>query len=89
MEKEEVLEEIIEQIGILLNSIAPADELNKLITLELTVNPDAQDMGYDELLGHVVGKLISFYKCDKLKDLWTHYLLFEGAEAIEDLNKVS
>ena len=53
MEKEEVLEEIIEQIGILLNSIAPADELNKLITLELTVNPDAQDMGYDLSLIHI------------------------------------
>ena len=87
--KESVLDELVEQVGILLNSINPRDELKKLITLEFTLNPESSEMEYDEVLGIVVNKLIDFYSCQKLEDLWTQYLLFESIEAIEDLEKAS
>ncbi len=73
--KEELFNQILERIRMLMNTTNPLAELNKLITLEYSMNPEAQDMGHLEVLSLVVVKLATFYSDQKLLDLWETYLL--------------
>ena len=73
--KEELFKQILERIRMLMNTTNPLAELNKLITLEYSMNPGAKDMGHLEVLSSVVIKLATFYGDQKLLDLWETYLL--------------
>jgi hypothetical protein len=81
--------ELVEQVGILLNSVHPDMDLKKLVTLEFTLNMETANMEYNEVLGIVIGRLIAFYDCQKLEDLWTQYLIYESVESMEEFDKVS
>ena len=89
LEKEQLWAEIVERVGILLNSMHPHEDLQKLIALEFTVNPEAKENTYNEVLAKVMTYLINFYHCSTLEELWTKFLLYEGVEAIENLKEVS
>ena len=69
---------VIDQIGYLMNSVEPAEEINKMVILEMSINPKAKDMSYNELLTEVIFKLVDFYKDPELEQLWVYYLV--GAE---------
>jgi hypothetical protein len=86
MIKEKLIFHIVEQIGFLLNSLDPQAEINKLISMELTLNPDAKEMSYEEILGVVINKLINFYDNKELEELWTHYLLISNNEITDDFD---
>jgi hypothetical protein len=73
--KEELFKQILERIRMLMNTSNPLAELNKLVTLEYSTNPDAKDMGHLEVLSAVIIKLATFYGDQKLVDLWETYLL--------------
>jgi hypothetical protein len=77
MNKGQALERVVEQIGLLMNSVDPSVEINKLIALELTLNHNAADMSYEEIMTEVIIKLTNFYKNDELEDLWTEYLMID------------
>lgn len=88
-DKEELWIEIVERVGVLLNSMHPEDDFQKLIVLEFTVNPEAQGLPYNEVVGKVVTYLINFYRCSKLEELWTKFLLYETVDAIENIGEAS
>ncbi len=84
------LDRVITQIGFLLNSIDPVKEINKLISLELTVNSKAKDLSYQDVMNLVVIRLANFYGDEDLRALWTEYLLIDnGTLSDEDLKKVA
>ena len=72
--KEELFKQILERIRTLMNTQNPHAELNKLVTLEYSTNPEAKDMGHLEVLSLVIFKLATFYGDQKLVDLWDTYL---------------
>ena len=74
-EEYSTLDKVIDQIGYLMNSVDPTDEINKLITLEFTVNSETKDLNYRDVMTKVIVKLVEFYNDPELEALWTEYLL--------------
>lgn len=78
------LDKVIDQIGFLLNSVDPTEEINKMMALELTITPNAHELPYKEIMNKVVVKLVNFYQDQELEQLWTQYLLEVDEEEIFD-----
>jgi hypothetical protein len=77
------LEKVINHIGYLMNSMDPAEEINKLISMEMTLNPESQDISYRDIMTKVIIKLVEFYDDMELQVLWTEYLLNSDDEEDE------
>lgn len=84
MARDHLLSRIIDQIGYLLNAVDPHAEVNKLISLELTLNPLAKNQSFEEIFGLVVNKLIDFYQDDELRSLWEQYILLDTSDILDD-----
>jgi len=82
--RDQALDQVIEHIGFLMNSLDPYAEITKLISLELTVNPDSAEMSYEEIFAMVVGKLMHFYQDKELEEKWTHFVILSGQEELEE-----
>lgn len=84
MNQEYLLHKMIDHIGYLLNSTEPHAEINKLISIEFTLNPQAKDLSFEEVFGQVVEKLIKFYEDDELRELWQAYILVDHSELTDE-----
>ncbi len=74
-------EKVLDHLALILNSDDIDTDLHKLVTIEMTTNPDAIDMDYGELMHIIVLKLIDFYKDQDLERLWLDYLREGGGSS--------
>ena len=49
-------------------------ELQKMVSMELTMNPQAKELEYFDVLHVVILRLVNFYGDEQLKQLWLSYL---------------
>jgi len=81
MNSAEALDLVINHIGYIMNSLQPVDEINKMIALEITTNPELCTAEYKEVMTRVIAKLAEFYKDNELEVLWHEYLMLEELES--------
>lgn len=82
--QQDTLDKVINHIGFLMNVVDPAEELNKMMALELTINPEAKDLNYREILNIVILKLIRFYQDKDLEDLWSDFIISPEIDDSDD-----
>ena len=71
---DKLLERVMNHVSMLLNSADVETEIQKMIALEITTNPDNASLEYLELMHIVILRLAQFYNDDELEELWYNYL---------------
>lgn len=81
MEYDHQFEKVMDHISLLLNSADVHHDVQKLLALEMTTNPDGVNLEYIELLHIVVLRLAQFYNDENLENLWYNYLEGQDGES--------
>jgi hypothetical protein len=80
MTRDETLDRLFDLIAQLMNVSDPLAEVNKLIALEMTLNPDTHQMDYTEIMNRIIGRLVNFYQSEELEQLWLDYIFNDQSE---------
>ena len=70
----DLLKKFFDHLSYLMNRSDVDLELQKLMSIEITTNPQARDLEYLELLNVVILRLIDFYQDPQLEQVWFNYL---------------
>ena len=74
MNSSDLLKNFFNHLSYLMNRSDVDLELQKLMSIEITTNPQARDLEYLELLNVVILRLIDFYQDPQLEQIWFNYL---------------
>ena len=70
----DLLKKFFNHLSYLMNRSDVDFELQKLMSIEITTNPQARDLEYLELLNVVILRLIDFYQDPQFEQAWFDYL---------------